>query len=342
VPESEFFRDVKVSKPWIAVKKIGGWHLFDPLLKNHKPVLFDSISFKGPYAVGRYNRNDTVYVYFHPGVFLKFNNVKLDFIPGKDSVSFLLVDEGDKRSIYNADGLKLFSGPYDNIAYAGKDIFIVFKKEKRGLVASDGKFLLPLAYDAIGEIVNNTISLLKGMKFGLYNILSRKLIKPEFDKNLSLYNDTTIVAFKDGFYGFIDWENKKKDTFEFNEIRHWNNAEAWVKKNSQWILYTIYTKNFLLKGVKEYTLIKDKQGEKIAIILHDTKYGVINNKNRIVLPAEFTDIKNLGDAENPLYFTEKHVEEASLFVVTYYDKDGKQLKRIVVDEQDYERIYCKE
>jgi hypothetical protein len=51
----------------------------------------------------------------------------------------------------------------------------------------------------------------------------------------------------------------------------------------------------------------------------------------------------VGSADEPLYFTEKHVSEASVFVVIYYDKNGKMLRREVYEEaDDYEKIYCQQ
>jgi hypothetical protein len=61
----------------------------------------------------------------------------------------------------------------------------------------------------------------------------------------------------------------------------------------------------------------------------------------MIIPIAFTDLVNIGTAEEPLYFTEKHVEEAWLFVVIYYDKNGRFLRREVYEEpDDYEKIYC--
>jgi hypothetical protein len=56
----------------------------------------------------------------------------------------------------------------------------------------------------------------------------------------------------------------------------------------------------------------------------------------------FSDIVNVGSSEIPLYFTEKHVEEASLFVVIYYTHQGVMLRKEVYEQEDYDKIYCSE
>jgi hypothetical protein len=81
--------------------------------------------------------------------------------------------------------------------------------------------------------------------------------------------------------------------------------------------------------------------EKIAIIQKDKSFGVISNRRKVVIPVTFTDIINLGSADEPLYFTEKHIAEASLYIVIYYDASGNMLrKEIYEDAADYDKIYC--
>jgi hypothetical protein len=88
-------------------------------------------------------------------------------------------------------------------------------------------------------------------------------------------------------------------------------------------------------------MIRDSPDEKLAIVQQDAAYGVLSNKRGTVIPLSFSDLVNLGSSEEPLYFTEKHVSEAAVFVVIYYDKNGKFLRSEVYEEsEDYEKIYC--
>jgi hypothetical protein len=88
-------------------------------------------------------------------------------------------------------------------------------------------------------------------------------------------------------------------------------------------------------------MIRDTPDEKLAIIHQPNAFGVVSNKRGLVIPLSFSDLVNVGSPEEPLYFTEKHVEEASVFVVLYYDRNGKFLRREVYQEaEDYEKIYC--
>jgi hypothetical protein len=87
-------------------------------------------------------------------------------------------------------------------------------------------------------------------------------------------------------------------------------------------------------------MIRDDSGEKIYRIRQGNSYGVISNRAGTIIPVKFTDLVNVGSTQHPVYFTEKHVEEAALYVVIYYNAQGKFIMKEVYEQDDYERIYC--
>lgn len=353
--QASAFEQVKLSEPWTAVKKDGTWHLFDTSLQQYRSPAYDSIRFEGPFAVGV--KADTLSVYFNEHTMIGFPRpAKTFFVPGKDSTSFLYVETGEAqasgkasrnrkatevvKSLYNRQGKKLFTASFDQIQHAGRDLFIVHKKEKKGLTDAEGETVLPVEYDAIGSVTDNVVSLLKAMKFGLYHAERQKLIKPQSDKNLIPFMDL-VAVYRDGQYHLVDWNGKPADKTTFEEIRFWNDTAALIKVNQVWSLYDIRTKEVSMPGIRNIQMIRDSPDEKVAIIQRNNAYGVLSNKRGTVIPITFSDLVNIGSAEEPLYFTEKHVTEASIFVVIYYDKNGKLLRREVYDNaDDYEKIYC--
>jgi hypothetical protein len=78
------------------------------------------------------------------------------------------------------------------------------------------------------------------------------------------------------------------------------------------------------------------------IVKKDNLMGVMSTRRGIVIPLNFSDIINVGSPETPMYFTEKHVHEASLFVVIYYDDQGRFLRKEVYEQDDYDKIYCQD
>ncbi len=335
---SQNFTRIKVNQPWVAVKNNGSWQLIDTVTKQFQSPAFDSIMFTGPFSVSV--RNDSVRVYLTKNNFIDLQNSKIQFLPGRDSLFFLLVEEGEKKIVYDANGQRLFLTTFDKIEYNNEGFFTVFRKDNRGLISLNGKLVIQPEYDALGTVNKGLIQVLKDKKFGLLDVMHRKEIKAEFDKNLVPYNSTKLIAGKKGLYGLIGWNNKAITPFEFEEIRYWNDSSALVRKNFNWMIYNFIEKKAKVDKIKKFKWVLDTDQEKIMIIQQENKYGVISNRKGIIIPATFTDIINLGSASVPLYFTEKHVEEAFIFVVIYYDKNGIQLRKQVYETDEYEKIYC--
>ena len=337
--ESRRFQRLLIKEPWTAARTDTAWYLFDPKARRYQSSRYDSISIAGPFAIGM--KKDSIRVFFSENKFMNVAQpVRADFIRGdRESSSFLILEQGDKKSIYTAEGKKLLTVKFDHIQYAGEGYFTVSKKEKKGLITSAGKPLLPLEFDAIGTVNKGVVTLLTRNKFGLFDCKTRKLIKPQYSKNLTCYNTKVIAAYKDGIVSLIGWDNKPLSKMEFAEVQYWNDSVALVRKDSHWMLYEVKNQKVVLDKITNVKFIRDGL-EKLAIVQQDRKFGVIDNKKGIIIPITFSDIINVGSPSEPLYFTEKHVEEASIFVVIYYDSMGIMLRKEVYEQDDYEKIYC--
>ncbi len=331
--------NIIVNDPWVAVQKDTAWQLLDIETCSYYPKRYDSISYAGPFVFS--SAMDSTTVHFSKQKKQTFiQPLNTSFIPGKDSSAFLMIISERKKSIYNQEGVKLFTVEYDKIQYAGQDMFIIWKKNKKGLMNSEGKIVLDVDYDAIGSVTDNYVTLLRNQKFGIYHIGLKKLIKPQYDKNLTVYNHTVITAYQKGLYGFINWDNQTKGDFEFHEVKYWSDTTAMVKRGFEWFTYNVIERKATSDDFRQINYIVDTPAEKIAIVREDEGSGVLSSTRGFVIPPTFGSVKNLGSAEEPLYFTEKHVEEASIFIVIYYDKNGIMLLRQIYEEDDYEKIVC--
>jgi len=337
--ESENFSQIRIQKPWVIVQQNSRWKIADKHLKVFTKSSYDSIYFVGAFCMAQ--SGDSLHAYVAHDRFIPVNrSARIQFLPGKDSVYFLLLDEGEKKTLFNSKGERLFTVNYDRIEYAGENMFLAIRKEKRGLINLQGKPIVQPEYDAMGNIEYGTVPVLKDRKFGFFDLTYRKEIKPQYEKNVIRYNKHFLIAYKGGLAGLIDWNNKPVTSFEFEEIRFWNDSSALVKQNFQWMIYNFIEKKIVADKIKSFRWLRDAPEEKLMIVHQENNYGVISNKRGFVLPATYSDIVNLGSALKPLYFTEKHVEEASIYVVIYYDEAGKLLRRQVFEVDDYERIYC--
>ncbi len=337
---SEYFPAIEIREPWVAARMPEGWTLYDPRERIAKSVPYDSILLAGNFALGK--KGDSVEVHFGGNAYTRLMPAPdhFEFLPGKDSLSFLAVVQNKKTTVFDVKGEVRFTGVFDRLQYVGHGYFAATRKDKKGLVDINGKAILPFEYDAISSAIDSTISLLKAMKFGLYDVDTRTLIKPAYTKNVTRFARQYYVVYHESGYSFMDRSDRKISDVLFTEIHPWSDSVALVKQQGHYHLYNIEKKKFLLEGIVQFRRVIDTERERKYIFFLKDRAGVYSNKTGVVIPLTFSDVVNVGSPEKPLYFTEKHVKEASLFVVIYYDHTGALIRREVYEQDEYDRIYC--
>ncbi len=337
--ENIVYKTVNEQAGWIRLQTGDcRYQLYDKGLD--RIITGDSVWFQGQLAF--LESNDSVKAFLPEGQKISFpRNTSFQFKEYRDSASWLLLDDKKKKVVYDAvSGIKLFTLDFDQLEAVSPDAFLITRANKKGLISEDGKIFVPIEYDAIVSTEPGGFSLLKDKKFGSYDVSSKLLIKPTFERNIRSYNHSLKMAFKEKGYGFIYPDGKLLGTFEWEDIQYWNDSTAWVKKNFQWILFEIYAQKTKLDRVRNYTIVKDSPDEKIYIIRQDNALGVISNRRGIIVPIQYSDVINLGSKDVPLYFTERNIEEAGISVVVYFDHRGKVIRKQAMETDEFEKINC--
>ncbi len=333
-------RQIEFSNNWMVLHENNNSLLYD--LKSKRIVVKEADSIWFDRRMGIARQGDSISVNFRTGQSLKFKrDAKLNFITSRDTIRFFYTEAKGKKTVFHIHtGAKLFTTDFDAIESISTELFQITRKNKKFLMTRDGKLVSPLDFDQIVKTGPFQVALLRQKKFGLYDFKTKKFFKPEFERNVEALGNDQFAVFRDGHLGIINSEMKPLSEFEFEEIRPWTDSIVWVKKNLYWMLYEIATRQVILDKVRSFRLLRDTEVEKIAIIQKDLHYGVISSTKGIVIPPTFSDIINLGTDEEPFYFTEKKVEEAAIYVVIYYDRNGRLVRKQAFEEEDYEMIYC--
>ncbi|HRI80418.1 MAG TPA: WG repeat-containing protein, partial [Cyclobacteriaceae bacterium] len=337
--ENKSYLSVYEQANWVRMQMPAGGYILYEKTFGHA-VEGDSAWFQ--HQIAFMVSGDSVNAYLPSGQKLSFYASSVfRLIESKDSAAWMILDEKKRKTVYDAaSGVRLFSSEFDQIEPVSSKVFLITKAGKKGLVGEDGRILVPIEYDAIVSTGDHTFSLLKEKKFGWYDARTRQLMKPVYDRNVRLYNDRYQLAFKDKGYGFIRPDGTPLGNFEWEDFQFWNDSTAWVKKNFQWLLLSIQDQRVKLDRVRNFSTILDTPAEKICSLRQDNATGIISNRRGIVIPIKYSDIINLGTAEDPLYFTERHIEEAAISVVVYYDKQGKIIRRQAMETDEFEKIVC--
>lgn len=338
--EADLYDEVHDYGDWLELISNGHSILYRVPQKKIVATNLDSVRIRNRVAFGL--KGDSLNVYAGMSRLASFErSAPVTFIKSNDSIVYFWVPEKkNNKVVYEASqGKKLFTSEFEEIEVIGKDLFLFSKKNKKGVLRRDGKVVLPPEYEAIVQSPKQFLALLKSNKFGLYDIKSKKLIKPNYNRGVLPYSKNYFIAYKDG-YGIISASEEPVTGFDFEEIRYWNDTAAWVKKNFTWSIISIKDNSTRLSKIRSFQDVKDHDGEKIVRVQQDNYFGIVSNRKGVIIPPTFTEIINIGSEEKPFYFTEKHVEEAEIFVVIYYNSQGKLVRKQVYEEAEYEKIYC--
>jgi len=308
-----------------------------------KEIKADSTGLLGESFLLAFN-TDTVDVYFGNDTirsFLRKNSFEL--IGNTESGEYLLVAEDDSKRLFNIKGEFVLEIEAEQLTPLGTEYLVFTENRKKGLYSlKTGKRLLKPTYDAIGNYKNGSVSLLKDQRFGLFNANKGLSVDTKYERNIIDYNDSVFIASEKGKLYLLGKDGKHLNKEGFDKIDFWNDTLSIVKHEGSWRLFDF--SNGLVEGLsfQSYTTYEYADNEKLAIILSENKYGVVNESGVVVIPPTFNDIVLISTSGAPVIFTEKHIKEVEFYVVIYYDIAGNILKKQAFESKAYYRIYCEQ
>jgi hypothetical protein len=339
--KSQLFQTAEIFDNRLIAKTEEGFIVAD--IDNEKIVIsnevYDSVYKAGTIVVGI--KNDSTIIFFR-GNSKAYKAVdRVTTTSANDNFYVVLHNENMKTILSNA-GKFMFTMVCDKISYVGLGLFEVQKKNKSFLTDSKGKTLPITDYGTLGNAFGNSIAYLVKKKFGLINSVNKKVLKPLYERAPVSFNSQLVVVYKDKQYSFIDWDGNKQSDFDFEEIQFWNDTVALTKHNLFWRLYDCTSHQLKPGKMTHFTVFSSSSAEKLALFKQDNSYGIMSNVDGIVLEPSFSHISILGPRDNPVYLTVKYIEEAEIYVIIYYDKKGKLLRKQVLEHADYHKISCAE
>lgn len=336
------FLDISFSKNWFAFKIDSNWTLLSEGFGFEPRFNLDSVRVLNENMV-YFQKGDTSRLAFYPNRIVDMNindQIELTGIPSsQDSSQHLLIKNDNVTRVYSEKGEFQFNSKYDDIDYLSSGYFSYEWRDKKGILNSNGGIVLKAEYDGIGQIIDSIAPILSKGQFGYYDLSKMSLLEPTYLKRIEKYNQIYQIALTEEGYGFLSSEGDVISELEFAEISYWNDSVALVKKDN-WSLYNIAEEEMVLTGIHRVDYISDEVREKVAYLLTDKGFGVFSNVRGEILSPSFNNIINLGTAEKPIFFAEKHVPEADFYVVVYANAQGETIRSQAFRSEEYEMILC--
>ncbi len=249
-----------------------------------------------------------------------------------------LLLNGKYKYINKNTGLSINNIVYDKVNLFEDNQAIVIQYSKYGVIDEKGRTIVPCQYDEVTRCTNKELYLVKiNNKMNVFNNEGRQLLKSDSDIQLSEQNND-FIAFnnlgKEYRYGqpsdFVFRIVKKQLIIyqcPYDDIPYFDSSGiAVVSKgksndgeNPKLGLYGIINKDFqeiipfkynYIESVEEHPYLYffniggDNEFSSADLYPISGKWGVINNKGKILIPAIFDKLKllKLYDKTKPIYF----------------------------------------
>lgn len=342
-------RQAVIREPWIAYKTDSLWGLYHMEEQQATFDLFDSLTLlhssilvahqdKQPAAL--FFGKDTVRVDLSGTDSYRLLRSSQGRNPEEEEQVYLLVKNGNAQLIYNQQGRLITQGRYREILAPDNRLLLLKSSKGIAIADSSGNMLLKPQYDAVGNYQNGYFATLKNSRFGLFNPYKNIHIPARYSVALRPYSDSLLMAAKNKQWGLIDLNNQQVLDFEWEELTYWSDSVALARKDGNWQLVHIRENEPLHGPFQDVRFIRQSAEESLAIVSTAEGDGVYSSILGELAAPTYDDIINLGTLNDPLFYAEKEVEEAGLYVVVYINSRGEVIFKEAYPEEEWLRLLC--
>lgn len=320
---------------WLALKAEMDWILIPRAGQMNPKRGYDSIKLVNPGVL--LFKDETVNLVFNNGseIVLDDHEVR-SFQQNED---YLLIKKDGSLGLYNENGESIFDGKYDDIKFVNDSLLSVTKDNKQGIITIDGEFVLNLIFETL-DVKGDLILTLYDGAIGCYDLSNRVAIAPEFESRISKVGELYLGR-KEGKYGLIDASMEEVLGFKYEEIRAWNDTSYLV--SDEGAISILNTKeDTLVQDINGLDLLFQNHEERIYKYVQDGKFGLISTSQGVILKPEYSDIFNIGDENDPIFFADQHLSNAGYHVVSYVNKEGELIVSKAYNKAEFDLILCEE
>lgn len=279
---------------------------------------------------------------------------------------FIYIKKAGKYGLITPGG-NYIKPVYDSISSFGPNsTAYVFQNKMQGIIDSEGKFIVPMAFKSIEQFAYQLYKVFDGRYFGLYSMTGQKKSETEFDEitlleggkylktrkdiNLGLLENgscnilfspflqkietltnNTFIVYKQGKYGLYKNEKNPIIPIEFDSITLAGNDDYVIVRNQN--KYQVAKINPYEIISSKYDLINQFQDGYSTVKLN-SKWGAINQKGDLFIPVmydtcfTFIDDKASVKLGTKVFFVNKKNE------IFYNNYQGQKLSEISNGSQD--------
>lgn len=136
-------------------------------------------------------------------------------LSSKDLITF---SQNDRWGLKDNNGNTIVEPIYKKLIRLGNTSWIVQnKKNKFGLIANDGRVLVPLKYNHADRVVSKFAKFGNNNDYGIYDETGKIVVEPKYSKIDILYGQM-FLTYKNYKYGIVGYDGKTILENEFDDI----------------------------------------------------------------------------------------------------------------------------
>lgn len=172
---------------------------------------------------------------------VKFSSDEFRLQPAQFHIGFADIIKDNKKGLMDSVGKIIVPCEYDMIVGAFNDLGLarVVKKGKVGFVNTNGNLVIECMYQNAGDFKEGLLSVRLNGKWGYIDANGKTIIPHIYHNGSSFKEGVVSLAKKDGnqlLFGFIDKEGNEVIPFIYSDARDFENGTAKVEINGEWVI----------------------------------------------------------------------------------------------------------
>ncbi len=338
------FDSLLVGQGLVAFRTLGFWGVADSTMSTLLEAQYDSVvlASQGSAVLHKGKEHFAYFKGYKPLIIPDF--VSLQFKSYGDSAQRVLLvarQKNGKCGLWNMAGVRLLPAVYDEIIFTPyENIFIIRLGKLRGLIGQSGKWLAVPQFHGLVYLKNGWFATFKDGLFGLICPAKKISIAPQYTVQPRFYNDSLLLVKKQKL-AILYPGRALTELDEFDQVYYWCDTAALVFHQSKWKIFDFVLGRFDVEFFDRFEpLPAVLPGEVRLKTYRSSGFGVLSSHKGRLIAEEFTGINDIGEPGRPLYLVEKHIPQASIYVLLYYNGSGNIIKRQVINDPIFERYSC--
>jgi hypothetical protein len=204
---------------------------------------------------------------------------------------------GEKKGLIDSKNRILLPFDYDHIKPLSPALFGIELQKQKGVWHVQKGWIHPLKSDIHLDFYGNHLHIYERNRVG-YTDLDGKTLIPTLYEELCTKGGV-IYAKRNGKRGVLDKQENILIPFLYDDIRHFDNKHIIAIKNEK---YGLLSKNNTVVIPCTFDMMEAisnfSESEKYIIVKKDKKYGLMNRKGRLLLKIEYDHINRNIDGKN--------------------------------------------